>query len=197
MAPALAEALADAPALQPEQAERLGALLAEKVPDASIPRPQAVEVEDAAAVQFTPCLRLLTEDVPMAMGGYGYLAEQPVRLTTARVSYDYGGARVAPTDHSGVLLVNQGKGLLRIGRDLEAEAEAYRALAENGLVSVGAQFPQAASVNGADLIPASYGEQDDASAWLNFQAAGVPGLRAQGWRVEIDPSFVFTQVEPD
>jgi superfamily II DNA or RNA helicase len=181
--------LAAAPAVAPDTAEVLERAAAIRLPKLRLPLPPRPALRRLPPVQPVPRLRLLSEELtkPPVYGYWGAHSE-PETVHYALLDFFYGDASVDPRDPAPeVKTAVEGELMVR-PRDSEAEHAALAVLAELGLapgISVEGR-------TGLCLEPA--GEADD-GYWLSLARFGVPRLRAEGWRIEIDPEFDFRIAE--
>ena len=150
------------------------------VPDAPSPtlrthRPAAGATASAAedeVERITPIPHLtLTSDSSFGRmhGPFGYLVHR------ARLGFDYGGLVVSGPGEPDVR-VARGERTVRIPRDRKAERDGAQRLLDAGM----------GRLQGTQ----QYSFYEDAD-WLDFIAATVPALRAEGWQIEIDPDFRY------
>jgi superfamily II DNA or RNA helicase len=182
-------ALLEAPPVEPEQAALLGRLLAQRLP--GVTPPEAGVVQEVRRDPPQPVLTLLTRRL--------WSWYQPRRgepdpnsLDLALLRFDYAGVTIAPDDSRSSLRRVEGNRVLVLERHERAEREAERRLARLGLVP--GQW-----VSAQDLPPHKPFVMQGASeaAWWQLAHRELPRLRAEGWRVEVDPSFRHRVVEAE
>ncbi|GMQ87533.1 MAG: hypothetical protein BMS9Abin08_0737 [Gammaproteobacteria bacterium] len=171
--PALITELLNLPPVAADRVSVLQTDLQQRYPDADIPPLQRVEMITAPRVKPVPCLRLTTRELE----GWEDWEEHH---DFACLSFDYGGitlARHNPASH-----FESGR-VMRIPRNKKAEQAAVKHLRKLGF-----EADEALRRDTGDdcFLPASDSVGDDIDAWLDFQADGVPALRARGWRIEYD-----------
>jgi len=189
--PNIAEAWIVAPGLPPEQVPLLTEELTRRYPGLSLPAPQPIVIEDARDVKPAPCLRLFAVPLkPYEMYYFGGSSNRKPNLTDmnlGHLAFDYGGRCIEADDPENVIDSYADGKLRRVPRDLKAERKALARLTQFGFKSASSMF-------------AYYGQHAqeltlrDEKTWLEFTAHLLPKLRAEGWRVEIDPSFSFNFV---
>jgi len=196
----LAGAVANAPAVTPEQAKRLPATLAELLSKLHLPTPRKITVEDLCDPP-TPCLHLLrgtTHHKPARFDSWYALATN--RPPRARLSFDYAGVKIDYGCDAGAALVRRGERLLRLHRDSEAESEYLDDLMSSGLAPL-LSFATEHLPADEDPLELAFDPASTAAgeveAWLGFLREEVPRLRARGWRIEIDPDFDHRLASPE
>ncbi len=199
LAPALAAAIAAAPAVRPEQARHLPAALLERLRALDLPAPRVPEIEERSG-RPVPCLYLLASaNDPAPPREHPWYGPAP-KVPSARLRFDYGGAEI-DCDPDGEPLVTVRHGderLLRIHRDAAFEREALARLAECALIARAASRGLGwwYKAPPGDLIPAE-DAGPESEIWLSFVRYHVPALREAGWRIAIDEDFEFHALEPD
>jgi len=126
---------------------------------------------------------------------YGYRAGQPGDQPTplARLSFDYGPVRVAPTQHRPVLTQN-GR-LYQVVRDLRVEEAVAQRLAQFGFTPLSDRnFGDTGTAQPTDLMLA---EDLGDAGWIGFLTRAVPRLRAEGWAIEVADDFPLQFVQSD
>ncbi len=209
--PAIAARVLDAPALPPEDAERVREGLLDKFAEVGLPLPLAVEVEEARDVHPWPCLRLLTMNFKSwAAGRLG--SDEAIDL--ARLEFDYATTRVAANDPRRRVAVRAGGVVRRITRDDEFETRAFERLRQLGFVeaTMVADVPTwsepgremrrlgALALPGtAEMVAAHRGHpwQPPASPWSDFVLKTLPELEKEGWQIDFDPNFRHNYRSPE
>ncbi|MDA7087178.1 DEAD/DEAH box helicase [Pseudomonas sp. SA3-5] len=109
----------------------------------------------------------------------------------AALAFDYQG-QLAYGKLANDLLVRQSPGLsLRIIRDAAAEAALRQRLEDAGLQPALRQSEALAE------HPGEHFELPGEAAWLGFVQQQLPLLRAQGWRIELQPEFRYNLAQVD
>ncbi|MEA3276305.1 MAG: SNF2-related protein [Pseudomonadota bacterium] len=175
--------LAAAPVLTPETAAALAETAPQTLRGLDLPLPPRPKRRRAKADRPVPCLRLLSEDLMADLRRHHWNnGLEPDWSDTAALCFDYGGIPVDPRDESRVLLRVEDGGLVESERNLEAEAAAVQALEAFG-------FERTPDLGeGAEL---RFELPDEDPAWLWFMETQAPRLKAEGWRIEIEPGFRF------
>jgi len=192
----LQAALVSAPPVPPAQVATVRAALTKFLPSDSSLLPRAFDDAPVKHMTPTPHLRLLQTSLPLAPHFQWRLGAERLDTELARVTFDYDGTAVSPGEKREVLTRVEGGTLTRIARDFKAETKALRALGEWGfepLQSVGV-FNNLPKECVHDWIVRA---DERADALINFGIRGVPALRAEGWRVDIDESYPYRIAEPD
>ncbi|UVW29268.1 DEAD/DEAH box helicase [Massilia sp. H6] len=178
---ALLEAVRQAPVVADGQAAGLAARMQSLQLDRLFPLPPVPETAVRSDILPTPYLLLGSmehrQDGATDPGGRDY----------AVLAFDYDGKRV-PDDANQVLLRITANGSEQIVRDQPAEARARAILDGYGFQRSSA--PELSRVHGARALASTH-------AWIEFARAGLPALRAQGWLVELTPTFGFDLREID
>ncbi len=131
-----------------------------------------LDAQRVAIASCIPCLRVFAETLFTDDG-------EEIETAMLRLDFEYDGRRV-----------RVGRGA---NRDRRAEAEALRVLEGLGALEL-SHLEDCAVAPGAavDHVVSLDGNVD---ALCAFSAYALPQLRAQGWRVEIDPTFPWQVVE--
>jgi superfamily II DNA or RNA helicase len=188
---AVAHAWINAPTLKPDDAEIIGEELARRYPELQVPAPRRIEVETVTNLKPTPCLRLYSQTIVQNRFAYRSAREpDTLDLNLARLEFDYAGQRVA--FNSPITLIEQlseGK-LRRIQRQPKIESLASVQIRKLGFVEAYQHFGKLNKNVDALTFP-------DSNSWFNFCQTELPKLRAQGWRIDLDPNFRFRIAEPE
>ncbi len=133
-----------------------------------------LDAQRVAIASCIPCLRVFAETLFTDDG-------EEIETAMLRLDFEYDGRRV-----------RVGRGA---NRDRRAEAEALRVLEGLGAMEL-SNLEDCAVAPGAavDHVVSLDGNVD---ALCAFSAYALPQLRAQGWRVEIDPTFPWQVVEAE
>jgi SNF2 family DNA or RNA helicase len=157
--------LASAPSIPRKEAERTSRWLALNHPE--VPTPLPIEIKDLGLTEPTPRLTLgQTEATPL---------ETPMRL-----DFLYQGVVVDGGQSGAILTLEQGSSLLRLTRDLKAEAGYVERLRQEGLID-----PQRDAIH-FTFSRGMSGLQADLAAWFQFTERGLEQLRDEGWLIEQD-----------
>ena len=180
-AQALLDLVALAPPVTPAQAVRFAAEMQAAQLDRLMPLPPVAAVPVRSDIRPVPSLVLgsLDDDT----GG----AHASDWHDYALLAFHYDGALALPGGEP-MLLRTTAAGGEQIARDAAAEAAAFATLEALGF----APNPVADPDGLVGMLAL-----DGADTWLAFAREGVPALRAQGWLVEMDPSFRFDLREID
>ncbi|NKF22247.1 DEAD/DEAH box helicase [Solimonas marina] len=111
-------------------------------------------------------------------------------IDAATLSFDYAGLRCAPDTPPGPLTRVQGNQVTQIERQLRREQELLARLHRARLTTVHDYYHKPTPLLAP---PPSIGRV----GWVDFLAGEAPKLRADGWRLEIDPDFPWRLHEPD
>jgi superfamily II DNA or RNA helicase len=177
-----------APKLSPEQSS----LLSQELPGratTALPLPLKIEIETAPAAPPVACLRLESTDRPEP---FTYFDEdQPEQFHLARLEFDYNGCRVSAKTQQVVIEQFADGRLRRVQRDLRAEEAARAKLAAIGFQdAVAVYFLRTDNLRGVLTF-------DGDTEWMEFVLLHAPKLQAEGWRIEMDPSFSFRLAQPE
>ncbi len=184
-----------APRLHPEQTSLVRRRIQAELATTAVPLPTEILVADAEeAGPPVPHLLLYVEstdpsgDLPAA--SYGAEFDAPM----ARLSFAYGDLRVGAGDPKPVLETLRDGKLVRVRRDLAAEARALGRLDEIGIYppgdfdDFGPGLPrQSDFVVGVDA-------EDLEQYLLDLSFEEVPRLEAEGWHVAMDPDYPYRPV---
>jgi superfamily II DNA or RNA helicase len=177
-----------APKLSPEQSP----LLSQELPGcamSSLPLPVRIEVEIVAEAPPVPCLRLVSTDRPEE---FTYFDEdQSEQCHLAHLEFDYSGCRVTQQNQQALIEHFADGHLRRITRDFPAERAALAKLEKIGFAAADAvYFMRTDNLRGVWTF-------DNDSEWMGFILSHAPKLEAEGWRIEVDPSFAFRLAQPE
>jgi len=171
-----------APKLSPEQSP----LLSQEIPElatSAIPAPLKIEIETVPIAPPVPCLRLKTTERPQEFNYFDEDQAEPCHL--AYLEFDYAGCRVSEKNEQPMIEKFADGHLRRIQRDLRAEARMRFKLGEFGFQSAELVY----YLHTDDFLGALTMESE--TQWMDFVLRHAPELEAEGWRIEIDPSFSF------
>ena len=172
---ALLDMVKQAPHVEGAQAARLAGEMQAMQLDRLFPLPPAIGVTLRSDIRPTPCLLLASMERSIDGG------RETAWHDYAVLAFDYDGTRAA-ADTSGMLLRTTATGGEQIARDEQAEALAHATVEGYGFQRSSA--PVLARFNGAMELAGP-------DAWLAFADVGLPALRAQGWLLELAPTFRF------
>ncbi len=172
---------------------------------AAIPRPHHVAIEERTGLQPKPRLRLFGQDIKQhALPRYAYQYGRDLPPMTypcgqIHVAYDGAADALRPGEGPDVRLTENGA-LMVIRRDFDREArivgriediaEPYGGLSPD-LIDLPRSAPK--QIRAADLIfpPTFPGDDPIDAPGFAFAVEALPKLRAEGWEIEIDPSWPF------
>jgi superfamily II DNA or RNA helicase len=177
-----------APKLSPEQS----VLLSKKLPAlalSSVPLPCKIEIETVPPAPPIPCLRLETTDRPEE---FTYFDEdQPEQCHLAHLYFEYASSRVSGKNQQTFIEQFAESRVRRIERDFRAEQAAWNKLARLGFEEADeVYFMRTDNLRGVLTF-------DSETQWMDFILQQAPKLQAEGWRVEMDPSFSFRLAQPE
>ncbi|MGH8447037.1 MAG: hypothetical protein ACREVL_17345, partial [Solimonas sp.] len=162
-------------------AERWSATLGEHA--LRVPPPPAVHFRRRRDVQPVPVLALRQTWLPQSWA-------REETIDAASLSFDYAGLRCAPDAPVAPLVRVQDGHVTQIERQTQREQALLARLRQTRLEPVRDYYRRA---TGLMAPPPSVGR----AGWVDFLAAEAPKLRAEGWRLEIDPDFPWRLHEPD
>jgi superfamily II DNA or RNA helicase len=173
----LLAAINRAPMVPPDQVERVREVLEKHgALAAALPAEIAIRVVSDPPV---PVLRLRSAQA------YAGVVDR------AELSFDYGGAEIAPFATVSELRTSEDGMMLRRLRDIEKEAAMLATLEGYGF----REMSSLSDMEEATCTPFIL-KEEGATPWFRFAHAGVPQLRELGWRVEIDGTFQHNVIEP-
>lgn len=192
---AFAERFFAAPALAPEDAETARAALRRHLSDGSPALPAVFETASVEHPKPVPVLRLFRDDLPVAYGHQWQVGASRVDLSLASLAFDYAGTRIEAGDAGELRTRLEGGKLRRLARDARAEARAFKTLGKHGFIPV-TDLPVFGTLPKCVQHALILDEREDHdSALLRFSMEGVPALRVQGWRIEMDADYPFRVAE--
>jgi superfamily II DNA or RNA helicase len=174
--PEIAALLAQAPALEPAQAERAQVALHRVFQSTGVEGPASDLALNIEARDPQPVLRLTTF-------GSGQAA--------AELLFAYGERIVTPNDPEQYLRFSNGAAVSVWPRNTFIEARAQELLRDLGFASP----PWAVARNiSSDRVVMTFLYASD-ERWLRFLDRDAPRLRSEGWRIEVAPLFPYRIVE--
>lgn len=187
VAPRLAEALLAAPPVSPASARTLGERLSQALDAPALPRPRELAPARVVARPPTPRLVLSGERLPPRYSRYGGpgMRSHAEQVGIARLSFLYDGIQVAHDERTPAATRLVDGELVRVERDTRAEQAARQRLAACELVPLSSRYDLTipAALRSAFTTPVG------AVALEDLLLLDVPALRAEGWLVDIDPSY--------
>ncbi|WP_333834906.1 DEAD/DEAH box helicase [Rubrimonas sp.] len=188
--PAMARALAQAPAVPVEAA----AMVAEafgRLATARPPAPRAMRAETRAGVRPVPVLRLHALQARRRVEYWESVAPT-VEIAALRLAFDYAGVAVPAEPRGGKRAdprLREGDAVVIVQRDGRAEDAALDRLAAFEAMPLRDLGLDARGAGRGDFAFPDPDRPDDRA--LAFAAEALPQLRAEGWRIEIDPSWPY------
>ncbi|MGH8456770.1 MAG: SNF2-related protein, partial [Stenotrophobium sp.] len=189
LAPRMAAALVNAPALPAQLLPQVAEQLA-----------QAPVVQPLPAPPLRP-LRKLSDTTPQPLlqfygrESFGHLRYGPhARMGAARLFFNYHDRRVAAADSLALITVSAGKEILQIERNRKAELRCLSQLAECGLMPA-ARVLQSWEMNGIGRDDYTLYAPADETAWAVFMLESLPGLIEKGWKAEYEANFPHRYAE--
>jgi len=153
------------------------------------------EAGPAQVIAFTPCLRLYTERMWVALGEGSFDEGGEQEVPVISLCFDYEGVRVRAADRRDRFFVARRAGMAIVGRDRAGEARAQCVLEGFGAIELGCFDDMSADLDSnADYIVQLDG---NVHSYCSFSAYALPQLRALGWQVEVDSSYPYQVVETD
>ncbi|MHB8345925.1 MAG: DEAD/DEAH box helicase [Acidiferrobacterales bacterium] len=192
---AFAEELFTAPELMPEEAETAHAALRRYFSEGSPALPVVFESAGTERPAPVPVLRLFRDRLAVGQAPQWRNGTMHLDLPLAALSFDYAGVLIEARA-SGEYRNRVSNGtLLRIGRDIEAEARALKTITDCGFSPL-AETPSSGihsrRMRNAFIMKTG-GDRD--AALLNFSVDRVPALKTAGWRIEMDADYPYRVVE--
>jgi Superfamily II DNA/RNA helicases, SNF2 family len=199
--PRVAAMLLLAPPIEPQLVPAMRSRLAERLPGRSELLPTEPSPPETITGPPAPVLQLVRCPVKPGVDGYfgGSSADRAGArsLRVARPAFAYGPTVIAGHDPRGQPLFAKDGRLFTIRRDRRLEGDLRRRLIadDTRLIAVPPHLASAFSLDvRGDLV---LGGDEDIMAWPGFLVEVVPRLRAEGWRVEIEPGFMPPLAEVD
>jgi non-specific serine/threonine protein kinase len=109
----------------------------------------------------------------------------------AALAFDYQGQLAVGKQGKDLLIKQSPTQSLRIVRDISAETQLRKRLAQTGLQ---------VSLRQSEALPESAGEafeQANEAAWLLFMREQLPQLREEGWQIHLQPDFQYNLATVD
>ena len=164
-----------------------------------IPAPALAQIVERGVIQPVPVLTFLQEKVeaylPRRYGSYSSYSShtQKSEMALARLSFDYDGYRVTPTEQASAIIRHNDGNLSRFTRDIAAESAALDEMLDQGLIPLEV-FEQikAKPTQLWDFAPC---QPASATDFAPFLQASVPRLRQEGWQIEYSPKWKLTITE--
>ena len=180
-APLLRELL-QSPSIPEDQALAVSQVLVGHFSQSSLPAPREVPMRENRGCRPTPQVQLARLQTPSA--------SHHVLL----LNFVYGDDLVPARPSQPVFTFNTGKDLLRVIRDLDAEAGAAERLLALGFETT---LPTDNAAGPSQWISPENQVGASASRWAQFLEQDIEALRREGWRIDIDDSFQLSFVDGD
>jgi superfamily II DNA or RNA helicase len=148
-----------------------------------VPPPPAVRFRRRRDVEPVAVLALRQTSLPQSWA-------REESIDAASLSFDYAGLRCTPDTPPGPLTRVSGSQVTQIERQPRIEQEMLARLHRARLATVHDYYRRPTALLAP---PPSIGR----AGWVDFLASEAPKLRADGWRLEIDPDFPWRLHEPD
>ncbi|MFZ1413185.1 MAG: DEAD/DEAH box helicase [Defluviicoccus sp.] len=203
LAPRVAATLMQAPAIPPQHIALLRSRLTEKLPaceDVLPPEPAPPEVVKGPPV---PVLRLIRRTLKPGYHGYASRYSTwgeelaPIELPVAQLAFAYGPHVLSGADRQRQRTIAREGRLFSIERDLTAEKKLRARLDAANARWVSIDEPYRAYALPADARGDLVLDSHDPMAWPRFLVEVAPVLRAEGWRIEVEPGFAPDIAQPD
>jgi superfamily II DNA or RNA helicase len=182
--PATSEVLLSAPPIPVNDCPPVIQALKQAFPDTALPLPKMDIRPAETQPEPVPYLRLYSEEGQKTY----YYSGRDDWEDYAEFSVRYGDQAINPDDLQETLLIQRGNYYEEVQRQHKQEEAYFEELFAYGLQ------PNPFSTGRDTLKLIHLGEAD---GWVHFSMEAVPGLRQQGWQIDIDPSFRFQFVQPD
>ena len=195
--PALAGALASAPVLEAEDIDPLNDWLERHLPGVALPRPPRLQVATEADFRPQPRLRLYSRELgaaPAAGNSRGTRSGTGL-VDGVHLDFGYGDAHWLDwhDDTPVISRLRADRVVERIARRRDLERAAIERLYDADLIAL-RNLSWA-----AERLPRSCRHDfgfHDPDRWADFVLGELPRLRAEGWRIEIEPGFRYDLAEP-
>jgi|GEM_PF-2928939 hypothetical protein len=170
--------LLSAPVVPADQADEFSFRLTVDYPHLQLPVPRKLLLTDLD--QVTPVPRLLL---------FGQQINHQQYIHFIAVAFNYQNWTISSLLADDYSIVKSSDGLVRIKRRLDQEHQAMARLYECGF-----EHALALEHDMQEVVlysPAQKYVSDSAACWGNFLETVLPGLKQEGWQVEIDSSFLL------
>ena len=174
--------LLEAPAVPAADIDAFSRQLIMALPDTPLPPPRPLETKQLPAVKPTPLLHLSGEQ-----------STDDHYFHQMRLRFVYHGHALPVLPFEPLVTRSDADRILHIPRDLSREEAALDTLIGEGFIASADE----ASGDLTFISPAEVSLMDSAARWQHFLEQTLPALQAQGWQVEIDPSFRLRFLEAD
>jgi superfamily II DNA or RNA helicase len=190
LSPAMAMAVAAAPALPAKWVERVSRELQTRNLDHSIPLPTRMEEETLTDFRPQPVLTLKSHQATRY--DPRNWKDTILRFETATLVFDYLGVKVTGKTPLEITRVD-GNRLLRAARNSTFERAARARLTSAGLLAAEKILTRGLSreLQGTLTITDATVEDNAFSGWTAFLEKSVPALRNEGWKIDIATDFRF------
>ncbi len=190
LTPAVAMAVAAAPALPAKWVERVSQELQTRKLDHSIPLP--VRMEEEVLADFLPQPMLTLKSHQTSRYDPRNRKDTVLRFETAALVFDYIGVKVAGKTPMEVTRV-EGNRLLRAPRNGLFERAARSRLTRAGLIATEKVVTRSTTreLQGTLTFADATNDAHAFPAWTEFLETTVPALRSEGWKIEIAADFRF------
>jgi len=191
LAPRLAGALLAAPPLKANHLSAVRSRLAASLPDCRAHLPPEMQPVQRIKAPLVPRLFLHHRILQSAY----YSRAESLDMPLARLSFCYGDHEVASDSSADRPVFTKGTAVFEIERARLPERKAAERLSELGFDRLANQYRWGTPADcQGDLV---LGEDLDEDAWIDFMTGTVPGLVADGWRVDVAKDFPVRVAEVD
>lgn len=164
-----------------------------------IPAPALAQIVERGVIQPVPVLTFLQEKVetylPRRYASYSSYSShtQKSEMALARLTFDYGGYRVIPTEHASTIITHTEGDFSRFTRDIASESAALDEMLDQGLIPL--EVFEEIKAKSAQLWDFAPCQPASATDFATFLQAAVPRLRQAGWQIEYSPKWKLTIAE--
>jgi superfamily II DNA or RNA helicase len=180
--------LLSAPPLSAADVSVVASALAKTVPHLQVPAPLAL-TETVRRIAPVPMLALRTISLPVSKRSSWNAWAEPEVLDIAILTFAYGDVVVDPNDRIDEIRIVRGTETIVHPRSIEDERRLAARLIPLGFYSDSDARSRARST-GLFLR-----FNDPENAWPGFVHREMPSLRAEGWKVVVDPDFRYQVVD--
>jgi superfamily II DNA or RNA helicase len=176
-----------APRIAVDDAEQMSLKIATTLPDFDYPLPVEIDLQQISIDTQPVChLTLQAVEKPPQM----MHLNSSSTLHIARLSFQYDDINYQPKTDADLqkqrYITIQDNTRYTIIRHLDAEQRAFQTLMSTQLIAI-----DALPFGIADMILAADSLEKSVEAWDDFQTHNIPELKAAGWHIEIDDSFML------
>ncbi|HFC93551.1 MAG TPA: hypothetical protein ENJ51_12150, partial [Leucothrix mucor] len=176
-----------APRIAVEQAEQMSLKIVQTLPDYDYPLPFDINLQQID-IDTLPIFHLKLHAINRTAAMLR--PDQPTTMHIATLSFQYNEINYQPITEADLRknhhVFIKDNTRYRITRQLDAEQNALQTLTQEQFLA-----PNIPPLSITDFVLVADSVEGSVEAWDNFQTHKIPDLKAAGWQIEIDDSFML------